>query len=108
IVKENPFTITNESVKTIIYKKKGFFYEVHDLVKNFKPIKDAIIKLESRNAILADCYFALLCLGSSIHKFSDENCKQFHQYAIKTFNSRFKEYESNEYLLAYFLHPGYK
>ncbi|CAG8851419.1 37538_t:CDS:2, partial [Gigaspora margarita] len=38
--------ITNEAVKAIICKKKGFFYDVNDLAKIFKPIKEAIVKLE--------------------------------------------------------------
>ncbi|CAG8663071.1 8810_t:CDS:2, partial [Racocetra fulgida] len=49
-----------ESIKAIIYTKKGFFNDVYNLAKIFKPIKDAIIKLENRNATLADCYFALI------------------------------------------------
>ncbi|CAG8749233.1 10280_t:CDS:2, partial [Cetraspora pellucida] len=76
--------------------------------KIFKLIKNAIIKLENRNTTLADCYFALIGLGNSIHKISKEIHKQFYQYAIKIFNSRYKEYKFDEYLLAYFLHPDYK
>ena len=74
-----------------------------------KPIKDAILSLESSKATLADCYFSLACLGQSINKFSDENEHlMFRQYAIKTFNERFKIYDYNEYLLSYYIHPGYK
>ncbi|CAG8750647.1 36434_t:CDS:2, partial [Racocetra persica] len=79
IINKNLSVITNESVKTIICRKRGFFNDVYNLAKIFKPIKEAIIKLESRNAILADL-----------------------------FNSRFDEYEFDEYLLTYFLHPDYK
>jgi len=32
----------------------------------------------------------------------------FRQHAIKIFNERFKLYDFDEYLLAYYIHPGYK
>ena len=74
-----------------------------------KPIKDAILSLESSKATLADCYLSLACLGQSINKISDENEHiMFRQYAIKIFNKQFKMYDYNEYLLAYYIHPGYK
>ena len=74
-----------------------------------KPIKDAILSLESSKATLADCYLSLACLGQSINKISDENEHvMFRQYAIKIFNERFKMYDYNEYLLSYYIHPGYK
>ena len=38
-----------------------------------KPIKDAILSLESSKATLANCYLSLACLGQSINKISDEN-----------------------------------
>jgi hypothetical protein len=74
-----------------------------------KPIKDAILNLESSKATLADCYFSLACLGQSINKISDENEHVgFHQHAVKVFNEWFKMYDFDEYLLAYYIHPGYK
>jgi hypothetical protein len=74
-----------------------------------KPIRDAILSLESSKATLADCYFSFACLGQSINKISNENENaRFRQHAIKTFNERFKMYDFDEYLLAYYIHPGYK
>ena len=74
-----------------------------------KPIRDAILGLESSKSTLADCYFFLACLGQSINKIPDENENaRFQQYAVKTFNERFKMYDFDEYLLAYYIHPGYK
>ena len=69
-----------------------------------KPIKDAILSLESSKAMLADCYLSLACLGQSINKIH----VMFRQYTIKIFNERFKMYDYDEYLLAYYIHPGYK
>lgn len=73
-----------------------------------KPIKDAILSLESSKATLADCYFSLACLGQSINKIPENEHVMFRNHAIKTFNERFKIFDFDEYLLSYYIHPGYK
>jgi len=74
-----------------------------------KPIRDAILSLESNKSTLADCYFSLARLGQSINKIPDENENvRFRQHAVKSFNERFKMYDFDEYLLAYYIHPSYK
>ncbi|EXX65195.1 ribonuclease H-like domain-containing protein [Rhizophagus irregularis DAOM 181602=DAOM 197198] len=109
VIGENSNIITSEAVKTIINQKRGFFNDVYDLANIMKPIRDAILSLESNKSTLADCYFSLACLGQSINKIPDENENvRFHQHAIKSFNERFKMYDFDEYLLAYYIHPSYK
>ena len=73
-----------------------------------KPIRDAILSLKGRNSMLADCYFSLTCLGQSINKISENENVNFRQHAIKSFNERFKMYDFDEYLLSYYIHPGYR
>jgi hypothetical protein len=73
-----------------------------------KPIKEAILTLKSNKATLADCYFSLAYLGQSINKISEDDHMMFRQHAIKIFNERFTLYDFDEYLLAYYIHPGYK
>ena len=34
--------------------------------------------------------------------------KNFHSYCINKFNERWKEFQYDEFLLAFFLHPAYK
>ncbi|PKB93664.1 hypothetical protein RhiirA5_440659, partial [Rhizophagus irregularis] len=109
VIGENSNIITSEAVKTIINRKRGFFNDVYDLANIMKPIRDAILSLESNKSTLADCYFSLACLGQSINKIPDENENvRFRQHAIKSFNERFKMYDFDEYLLAYYIHPSYK
>ena len=108
VINENPNIITNEAIKTIITRKRGFFNDVIDLANIMKPIKEAILNLESSKATLADCYFYLAYLGRSISKIPEDDHVIFRQYAIKIFNERFKAYDFDEYLLAYYIHPGYK
>ncbi len=108
IINENLNVITNEAIKTIINRKRGFFNDVINLANIMKPIKEAILNLESNKATLADCYFYLAYLDQSINKISEDDYVIFHQYAIKIFNEHFKAYDFDEYLLAYYIHPGYK
>jgi hypothetical protein len=70
-----------------------------------KPIKEAILTLESNRATLADCYFSLAYLGQSINKIPENDHMMFRQHAIKIF---IKLYDFDEYLLAYYIHPGYR
>src|SRR5947208_1857455 len=108
VINENPNIITSEAVKTIINRKRGFFNDVYDLANVMKPIKDAILNLEGSKATLADCYFYLAYIGRSISKIAEDDHVTFGQHAIKIFNERFKLYDFDEYLLAYYIHPGYK
>jgi len=108
VINENPTVITSEAVKAIINRKRGFFNDVSDLANIMKPIKEAILTLESNKATMADCYFSLAYLGQSINKIPEDDHMMFRQHAIKIFNERFILYDFDEYLLAYYIHPGYK
>ncbi|GBB95973.1 hypothetical protein RclHR1_26530001 [Rhizophagus clarus] len=108
IVNKNPNVIASEAVKTIINRKRGFFNDVCDLANIMKPIKEAILNLESNKATLADCYFFLAYLGQSINKIPEDDHVAFRQHAIKTFNEHFKLYNFDEYLLTYYIHPRYR
>jgi hypothetical protein len=92
----------------IINRKRGFFNDVYNLANVMKPIKEAILCLEGSKTTLADCYFSLACLGCSINNISENEHKMFHRHAIAVFNDRFQEFDFDEYLLAYYIHPGYK
>ena len=92
----------------IVNQKRGFFNNVHNLANVMKPIKEAILNLEGRKSILADCYFSLACLGCSINNISEDEHKMFRRHAIAVFNDRFQEFDFDEYLLAYYIHPGYR
>ena len=96
-------------MKTIVNQKRKFFSDVYELENVMKPIRDAILSLESSKLTLADCYFSLACLGQSINKIPDENENVgFCQHAIKSFNEHFKLYDFDKYLLSYYIHPGYR
>jgi len=108
VICENSNVITNNAVKNIITRKRGFFQDVQDLATIIKPIKDSIIRLESQDANLADCFFSLAQLGATIKNVPESDHRMFRRHCIKSFNTRFNEFDFDEHLLAYYLHPGYK
>lgn len=88
--------------------KRGFFQDVQDLAEVIKPIKDSIILLENQDSNIADCFFSLAQLGAAIKKIPESVHKMFYRHCIKSFNIRFKEFDFDEHLLAYYLHPEYR
>lgn len=95
------------SVKSILIKR-GFFENVLDLSNIVKPIKDAIVCLEGRASNLANCFHIYIKLALAINNISIEFQKNFRNYCITKFNNRYKEFDFDEYILSYFLHPGYR
>lgn len=79
--------ISNQAVK-IILNKRGFFNDVETLNNILIPIKKAILKLESNNTNLADCYIQLLRIGISLQKLSIIDYQSFKNYCIKIYNQR--------------------
>ncbi len=94
-------------MKTIL-RKRGLYDDIHDIVMMIKPIKELIVKLEGRTANLGECYFSLVKLAASANKISLEHHKSFRNHCINNLNKRFSEFDFDEYLLSYFLHPGFR
>ena len=89
-------------------RKRGFFQDTNDLAMVIKPVKETIVSLKRQNANIADCFFGLARLGAAIKKIPEEDHKMFRRHCIQVFNTRFEEFDFDEHLLAYFLHPEYR
>jgi len=89
-------------------RKRGFFQDAQDLSDIIRPIKDSITLLEAKYANLADCFFSLAQLGASIKRIPELEHKMFRRHCIRSLNKHFKEFDFDEHLLAYYLHPGYQ
>ncbi|CAI2196801.1 10230_t:CDS:1, partial [Funneliformis geosporum] len=59
--------IKSNSVKKLI-KSSSFFINVDKLVQVLKPVKIAIILLESASVNLVDCFLQLILLANAIKK----------------------------------------
>lgn len=71
-----------------------------------EPIKDCILKLETRTATLADCYIQMLKLAAAINRLSSSNTLR--SAIIDIYNRRYQEFDHEAYLLSYYLHPLYR
>ena len=99
--------ITNTSVKKILCERT-FFHDLRNLVQILKHIKDAVVMLQSDKTNLADCFIHLVKLAAAIKKIPVEFHKSFRSHCINKFNNRWKEFQYDEFFLAFFLHPLYR
>ena len=99
--------ISNDTVKKIL-KKQKFYDRVNTLAQLLRPIKNAILMLEGNQTNLADAFIQMICLAYAIKIFNSSNLVTFQQHAIQAFNKRWEEFDVSLYLLAYFLHPGFR
>ena len=100
--------LTNETVKNIL-GLQGFFHDVTFLTTVLLPLKTTILNLEGTKTNLADCFIQLIKLAVSINKISNEPRKiGFKNHCIKVINDRWKSFDIQLYLLAYYLHPLYR
>jgi hypothetical protein len=96
--------IKSKVIRRLI-RNSEFFANVNKLTEVLKPIKTAITLLESASINLSDCFIQLILLANAIKKISSHEQPEFHQHCIETFNKRWANFDSNLYILAYFLHP---
>jgi hypothetical protein len=107
ILSEKPDIFVNSTrIKTIIQSRQ-FWYDVEQLKIVLNPAKTAVKALESNTTTLADCFFELLKMAKAISTISFQN-SEFKKKCTAVFNKRWKEFDINIYMLAFFLHPKYR
>ena len=100
IIKENV-------VKSI--KARGFFHDVNLVLKVLEPLKKTILSVEASDTTYADCFIGLIRLASAINKIPiEQGIIGFRNHTIKSINERWSSFDSMPFILAYFLHPGYR
>ncbi|PKC69316.1 hypothetical protein RhiirA1_392219 [Rhizophagus irregularis] len=107
VLTESENEIQNKTVKKYL-KKRDFFEDIFALSQILLPVKNAIIIVESDNINLADVFIQLIRLAYKIKHINITRLNGFKQHAITSFNRRLEEFDLDLYLLAYFLHPGYR
>jgi len=103
---DNPDIISNRAIRQIL-RRPNFFSDLKILVKILYPIRMAIMNLEAQTTNLADCFLQFVQLAAAIKKVSNIRAKGFKSYCVKIFNKRWRDFNADNYLLAYFLHPDY-
>ncbi|GBC20004.2 ribonuclease H-like domain-containing protein [Rhizophagus irregularis DAOM 181602=DAOM 197198] len=97
--------IEGGGLKTYVETRWMTVYECTDILK---PIKEAILMLERTYTTLADCYLYLLRIATFFKQMPMNDYRSLKNSCIKAFNERYKEFDEDIYLLAFFLHPQYK
>ena len=72
------------------------------------PAKNAIKALEFTTTTLADCFMELVKMTRAISQISLFQNHEFKSKCIAIFNKRWKEFNTDIYLLALFLHTKYR
>ncbi|RHZ88105.1 hypothetical protein Glove_26g273 [Diversispora epigaea] len=104
---ENESQLLNLEIISIL-RKQNFFRNVKDLRIILLPIKKAIINLEHKSTTLADCFINLVIMATVIKELSQTSNQNFSKEYQNVFDKRWKEFNFDYYLLAYFLHPKYR
>jgi hypothetical protein len=91
-----------------LLNRRNFFNNLQDLAHILKQIKIRLLNLNLNACNLSDCYLNLVKLAFSINNIPIEYHKNFRNYCIDKFNQRWREFECDEYILAFFLNPAYK
>ncbi|RHZ52874.1 hypothetical protein Glove_456g9 [Diversispora epigaea] len=104
---ENESQLLNLEIISIL-RKQNFFRNVKDLRTILLPIKKAIINLEHKSTTLADCFINLIIMATAIKELSQTSNQNFSKECQNVFDKRWKEFNFDYYLLAYFLHPKYR
>jgi hypothetical protein len=99
--------LKNDNVKKIL-SSWSFFCELKTLAFVLKPLCDMVLALERRTADLSDCYFGLACISASMKKLPRGMNQEFRNHCINKNNERFREFDEDTYLLAFFLNPLYR
>jgi hypothetical protein len=103
-MREKPEIISNTQVKNLL-KNDEFFSMSQTISCIMEPIKDCMLKLEARTAILADCYIQMLKLAATINHLPSSNTLK--TAIIGIYNRHYQEFDHKAYLLSYYLHPEY-
>jgi hypothetical protein len=107
ILSEQPDIFVNAPKIKAIVQNRQFWFDVEQLKMVLNPAKNAVKSLESNQTTLADCFVELLKMAQEISAISFHNLN-FKQKCVAIFNKRWKEFDVNIYMLAFFLHPKYR
>ena len=68
-----------------------------------KPLRKAVLTLESRSATLADCFLSLVRLVAVLNKLPRSFDLTFRSYCVKIINKRCEEFDDDKYITCFFL-----
>jgi len=107
MINENPDSIRND-IREIL-ERRLFFQHCEEIKNILEPMKKAILLLEFRSSTLVDCFIQLIRMAAAIKRdLPDSSNQQFRKECMNIFNKRWKQFDFNIYLIAYFFHPRFR
>lgn len=91
-----------------IVRGRNFFDDLKILAFVLNPIRETVLALEGKRVTLGDCYLNLARLGAAIKKLPRNDNITFYHHCVSTMNTRFKEFDDDNYLLCFFLNPHFR
>jgi len=99
----------NVTLRNLV-NNRNFWANVEGLTNILEPAKNAVKSVERKNTTMADIFVALIQMALAIKSLpaeSSDELKDFRRKCIQFYNYRWKQFDFELYLLAYFLHPKY-
>ncbi|CAG8806846.1 3219_t:CDS:2, partial [Racocetra persica] len=108
-VLENEAQVFDRSiaVKNLITNRQ-FWIDAEQLRNILGPVKRAVKDVEFRTTLLADVFVELVKMAITIQETSVLYNNQFRRDCISIYNKRWNEFDTDLYLLSFFLHPAYR
>ncbi|CAB5360397.1 unnamed protein product [Rhizophagus irregularis] len=85
-----------------------FFQDVEQLHTILAPAKKAIQAVEANSSNMASIFLQLIQMAVEIKKISNYFDPNFKKNCINIFNKRWAQFDTDTYLVAFFLHPRYR
>ncbi|GBC40686.2 ribonuclease H-like domain-containing protein [Rhizophagus irregularis DAOM 181602=DAOM 197198] len=95
------------AIKNLL-RNRQFFQDVEQLHTILAPAKKAIQAVEANSSNMASIFLQLIQMAVEIKKISNYFDPNFKKNCINIFNKRWAQFDTDTYLVAFFLHPRYR
>ena len=96
-----------DKVKRIILSW-DFFSNLRVLAFVLDSLRKAVLSLESKKALLSDCFLSLARLAAALKKLPRSFNAAFWNYCARVINQRYDEFDEDIYLTCFFLDFRYR
>ena len=94
-----------------VVNSRSFWTNVECLVNILESAKNAVKCVECISTTMADVFLTLIQMAAAIKALpteESEDLREFRRKCIQFYNNRWHQFDTELYLLAYFLHPKYR
>ena len=108
VLDQEPQIFNHATTTKNLINNRQFWTDVEQLRNLIAPVKRAVKDVEFQSTILADIFIELMKIAIAIQQLPVSLNNQFRRECIAIYNKRWKEFDTDLYLLAFFLHPAHR